>query len=69
MRIDCSTVRVLVIVLSGLVGHLITGRPVAATLVGLVLSEIVGRLCERRVARRSEGNAGRSEDGGASDGE
>lgn len=69
MRIDCSTARVLVIVLSGLVGHLITGRPLVATLVGLVLSEIVGRLCERRVARRSERDAGRSEDGVASDGE
>jgi len=66
MRIDCSTARVLVIVLSSLVGHLITGRPLVATLVGLVLSEIVGRLCERRVARRSERDAGRSEDGRAS---
>ena len=66
MRIDCSTARVLVIVLSGLVGHLITGRPLVATLVGQVLSEIVGRLCERRVARRSERDAGRSEDGRAS---
>jgi hypothetical protein len=69
MQIDCSTIRVLVIVLSGLVGHLITGRPVVATLVGLVLSEIVGRLCERRVARRSERDAARSDEGRASDGE